>query len=421
MPYSFDHNSEEPKQASKMKPFGGMNNKSKPTFGKPTKPFGNTSNINNSIGEIDTKPIQEISKPEAPKPEPPRQEPLSFSEKYGISKAEEPKPTISQIQPQSQIAGPSKIASNAPWMKNKPTIGGTQSISQDNDYIPTIGGGVSTMSRRIGQKQTQDIDSIPIIGEEKKRDTNIDSIPMIGDSRSNNSVQIDKIPIIGETKSIRSNATNKISGFGDSKIENNQINKIPILSDRKDNQIDNIPTIGETKIGEGRRRITTVSNEETGGYVPSGVNIKNVSEDTGGRKRVTDPFAKYDSYDPTKNVAANTNSNATKPLPFGSNNVSRISNNSGANQADSLFQANKFESASNNKSSQPGFVDRLAQPSKETNNPKKNDFWSDFLNEDQKPKPAEIKKVETKPAPQPTNNKPTFQDVADLEDEFILD
>ena len=402
-----------------------MNNKSKPMFGKPNKPFGNTNNTNNSIGDIEYKPTQDISKsqpvkPEPPKQDPPKNEPLSFTEKYGLAKTEDPKPAINPIQPQAQNAGPVKAASNAPpWMRNKPTIGGTQNVAQDNEYIPTLGGGPTTMSRRIGQKQAdQNIDAIPTLVEEKKRVSNIDNIPMIGDSRSNNSVQIDKIPTIGETKTIRSNQTNKISGFGDSRIENNQVDKIPILSDRKDNQIDSIPTIGENKATEGRRRATNVSNDESGGYVPSGVNnTKPVAEDIGGRRRVVDPFAKYDGYDPTKNTNAN---NTTKPLPFTSNNISRISNNSGTNPADSLFQSNKVEVASN-KPSQPGFADRLSQQNKEINNPKKNDFWSDFLNEDQKPKQVEPKKIESKPVPRQEISKPTFQDVASLEDELILD
>jgi hypothetical protein len=115
------------------------------------------------------------------------------------------------------------------------------------------------------------------------------------------------------------------------------------------------------------------------------------------------------------------NKEKPKPLPFGNNNnLSRISNNSSTIKADSILQSNKNDALNNNPISskpQPGFMDRLKDQKKDQQ--QKNDFWSDFLNEEKS------KETPKAPAPKPPvnpagGNKGTFHDVADLEEEFIL-
>jgi hypothetical protein len=164
------------------------------------------------------------------------------------------------------------------------------------------------------------------------------------------------------------------------------------------------------------------------GYVPSG--MASEKDTTGGaKKKVGDPFAKFDNYDPTKKATGNTSGGGV--VPFNNNNISHISNHSNnTNNADSLFNSGRKNPTSmmnNNRTNeekpkndyQPSFGNRLQEKSKE----KKEDFWSDFLNED-KPKETKPQPVVKKPEVQeykPTPNKMTFEDVADLEDELILD
>lgn len=421
VPYSFDHNKNQeeedaPKPAAKFtKPFGGMNNKTKPAFGKMTKPFGNATNASNAGNSVNESRFG--IKQEEPKPEPPKQEPVSFTEKYGLAKKEEPKPEPTPIQPQAINSSVARGGNRAPWERGRPGLTDTTN-NATGDYIPTVGGGASSMPRRVGQRPEQNISSIPTIGEEKKTESVIDRIPVIGDTKSSvnqiNSIprmggarandQIDSIPVLGSNNNSRAGQVNKIPTIGESR--------------RNDSQIDSIPTIGDRNAGNSRVRATL--NNDNAGYVPSGIAQPKPDEDlAGGRRRVADPFSKFDNVDPLKS------NNTNKPFPFGSDNVSRISNNSN-NAGGSLFQSNKNDLFSNNTnrvSNQPGFMDRVKQTANDAKEePKKTDFWGGILNED-KAQPVSRKPVETKPAPKPAarNNVNTFNDVADLEDEFILD
>lgn len=405
------------------KPFQ-MGAKAKPVFGKPTNPFGNASNANiASVNDSKISAVQEDAK------EQPKQEPLSFTEKYGLAKKPDPSP----IQPINQNAGQSNIAGNAPWMKSKPpTI--DPPANTTGDYIPTMGGGISTKPRRVG-RPSQESNAIPTIRSGMNSESQIDKIPMMNDSNSqigtlprritqpetnsqigrmpisnarndqvdsiptlgnqNDNNQIGRIPMMGSSKNdqVDSIPTLGNQNSGSRRISgsrrNDQVDNIPIINSKPYNNdiIDNIPTIGDQGIS-GRRRIVA-SNDEGQGYMPSSI----PPELPGGRKRVNDPFA---------NVAKE----PVKPVAFGNNNLSRISNNTGTNNQDSMFQSN-----------------RNAVPKREEKaQPKNNDFWSDILNED-KPKPADepTKFEPPKPVNPITTNKPTFQDVASLDDEFVLD
>lgn len=70
---------------------------------------------------------------------------------------------------------------------------------------------------------------------------------------------------------------------------------------------------------------------------------------------------------------------------------------------------------------EPDFFDKIKSTNK-PEEPKKNDFWGNIL--DDKPKQSEpAKPAAFKPAPQPitTTKVGTYNDVASLDDEFILD
>lgn len=415
------------------KPFQ-MGAKAKPVFGKPANPFGNASNANiASVNDSKISAVQEDVKDH------PKQEPLSFTEKYGLAKKPDPTP----IQPVNQNAeklvllnqnvGQSNIAGNAPWMKNKPAISDPPA-NTTGEYIPTMGGGISTKPRRVG-RPSQESNAIPTLRSGVNNESQIDKIPVMGDSNSqigtlprrigqpdtnsqngripiggarndqvnsipifgnqNDNSQIGRIPMMGSTRNDQvdsiptignqNSGSRRIASIG----RNDQFDSIPTLNSKPYNNdpIDNIPTIGDQGVS-GRRRVVA-ANDEGQGYMPSSI----PPELPGGRKRVNDPFA---------NVAKE----PVKPAAFGNNNLSRISNNSGTNNQDSMFQSNK----------------NVLPKREEKVQPKNNDFWSDILNED-KPKPVvEQKRMEPpKPANPITSSKPTFQDVASLDDEFVLD
>ncbi|CAI2379423.1 unnamed protein product [Moneuplotes crassus] len=440
-------------QAKPTKPFGNMGSKATKPFGKPfSKPFGNATNTGNNANSSVADNASN-----AGNQDPPKQAPLSFTEKYGLANKEEPKadpiPTLNQDNSQSKM-------NNAPWMRNKPTLGennnaesaggyipsmgGNQNTANNNstgDYIPTIGSG----PRRVG-RPPQNQSAIPTMGEEKKNDTNIDRIPTLNDQPNNgsqigtmprrigqpsgssqigslprrvgpastNDSQIGTVPRRGQEDS--KNDINKIPMIGSSNRDpidnipmmggsnNDPIDNIPTLNSGSNDPINNIPTIGESNNNSRRR---PMESNDTGGYIPSG--MSNQAEEKplpGGRRRVADPFSKA-SNDPPNS--------SNKPFPFGENNISRISNNSGTNN-NSLFQSNRNEKKPGN------FVDNFSGGNDKKEPPKKNDFWGGILGGDKPPAPTK-KPNAPKPVPSgiQSNNRAAFQDVASLDDEFMLD
>lgn len=445
------------------KPFGKMGGgNTKPAFGKPFgKPFGGSKeNANSSINQ------SHISND----PEPVKKEEPSFTDKYNLNSNVNanvnPNPignnSRSSVLSQKPVEPEPKAA--APWLANKPSISNNNNES-NNDYVPsTMGEG---RSRRQTQGQNQNISQnqsqIKSLSQNQKEKDTGSAIPTLSDETKGNGVAVKKVTNPFGTKAnkdvdfserfnlggntekqselsqrnqvnqpfqAKSNF-NAIPTIGKESPKNDPFN-IPTLSDKpKDNDFTNmIPTIGETSskevniptIGESRRRPTNGftanadTNNDVGGYVPSGFDSKaNDSELPGGRRRVADPFAKAA---PSSNNAGGgfMGSNATKPSPF--NNISGISGTSSNRD-------NMFSKAGT--SNQPGFMDKLKDGNK--NEPKKADFWSDFLNDDPKPKPDPKQKADVRTiAPtsmnnnsKPQNSKGTFHDVADLEDELILD
>jgi hypothetical protein len=122
---------EDPEPVNKYpKPFVNPASKSKPTFGKFSKPFANNTSANDS----------KISDQEEPK-DPPKQEPISFTEKYGLAKKEDPAPL-----PQNNVSA--GAADNQPWMRG----------NQEEGYIPTVGG--TNLPRRIVRQQQSEVPTI---------------------------------------------------------------------------------------------------------------------------------------------------------------------------------------------------------------------------------------------------------------------
>jgi len=384
------------------KPFGGMGSKSKPTFGKFNKPFGNPSNVNSSANDSKVNLTQE-----EPKAEPQKQEPVSFTEKYGI-KNEPAKP--SPIQPMAQNSGPSRVANNAPWMKNKPNVGGTANNNVTEEYIPTMSGAASSGPSKVGPRVEQNISAIPTMNQQNRNNSNIDSIPVLSD-RANN--QSNRVPRMGHNTNDQVDQIPTIGGSN-----NDQSDNIPTVgSNHNNSQIDNIPTIGQRNT-DSRRRIAPADNNS--GYVPSGIVDKKPEESNeGGRRRVADPFAKFDNSDPLKNINA-----GSKPLPFGNNNnISMISKNSNSNQADSMFQPSKnndlFSNKVNKPTNEPNFMDKFKNQEKPKEKPKSN-FWDDMIND--KPTPAASKAPEPRAQAKPMEGRvDPFNNVASFDDELILD
>ena len=305
-------------------------------------------------------------------------------------------------------AASSNIGAKAPWMRsNKPPISGGATPSDAK--IATI-------------QQESNISAIPTLNDDNKKqpfstnqNNNSDFSSRFklgggGGSNADNQSQASQrnaMPF-GQPKTDFSGA-NAIPTLNEQPKNNDFTNKIPTIGGNDDtSKIDAIPTIGES-----RRRVgagTSSNNNSVGGYMPSGIEKKTTEKDnTGdGRRRAADPFAKFDNVDPVnKNVAAKHN-------PF-NNNVSGITGNSNKNDL--------FSNASN-RDQKPSFLDKLKNNGNNNEEQeKKPDFWSDFLNKDGE-KPAQKAPV---PKPAPTQammgqpNKPTFQDVADLEEDIMLD
>ena len=464
IPYTFEHKKQEeqPKPAA-TKPFGGIGTKSKPAFGKPfNKPFGIKPNTDNSANQSRVSERQESVKADEPK-----NQPLSFTEKYGLSNNNQnSKPSITPAQNTStQPAAPqSNIASKAPWLKNNNNAGSNANQS-NNDYIPTVGGGASSISRRRAQEPQNDYNAIPTLNDDNKStlsdrrrvdpfaknnesnfsqrfnlgggntdnkptfsqrsnvqnfgqpkndfsrpnaiptigkdDDNNFNIPTIGEKKANNDFT-NRIPTIGGNEN---NDNFNIPTLNDKPANNDFTNRIPTIGGNDDNQIDSIPTIGES-----RRRVGADNSNNGGGYMPSGFDKPKQDDNAGGRRRVADPFSKFDNQDPITSLASKKND-------VFSNNVSNISGG-GMSGKNDLF------SNASNKNNQPSFFDKLKDSGNKDNEPKKNDFWSDILGNDDKPKPAkkipESKPIATTVAP--ANNRVSkFDDVADLEEEFMLD
>ena len=412
---------EEVKAKPPAKPFGNMGAKNKPTFGKFGKPFGNISNsgnsVNNSVIENKSNVSQNLPEPEAPK-----EKPVSFTEKYGLSNKDDSK--VSAPIP-TQPLNKNK-ANNAPWLKNKPTIGGNANNNSTGDYIPSIGGntnnnnnttgeyiptmgGRANMPRRVGRPQ-QNTNVIPTLGEERKTEKEIDNIPMMNDQASNSS-QIGSMPRrVGRNSNEGSLAGAQPMKVGRINNDRNNMENIPMIGSTNNDLVDNIPTIGDKKPNEGRKERET---DNSGGYIPSGLKNKQEKPLPGGRKRAIDPFSKIDNYDPIKNL-----SNRPKPTPFGGNNISRISDNSGTNN-ESLFQSNRKADVQKSEN----FMDKFKGGNQKKDPPKQqNDFWGGILEEDKKsPPPQKVEPVKPAPIPQNNNKVSGFQDVASLDEEFILD
>lgn len=350
VPNNFEHKRKEEEPEPKpipqsTKPFA-IGSKAKPAFGKPFgKPFGvgGTSavdpapaeSVNNSVNNSRISSTNEEPKPAAP---------VSFTEKYGIAKKEEPTPVAPAENPSSR-----RPISNAPWMQNKPNV-----ASANDEYIPTIDT-KQNLPRRVGPTIGSNTSAIPTLKDEKA--DQVDSIPVIGSNRTNNRLnfgsnqsnnsQIGRIPIGGNDQ-IDSMPTlndrkrdqfDSIPTLNDKKRD--QVDSIPTLNDKKRDQVDYIPTIGgkadpvdniPTLGGNSasRRRIGE-TKEPAGGYMPSTISQPKQEEVLpGGRRRVADPFAKKESDDPLKNF--------NKPINFGGNNASNVSSISNNN---SVFQNNK--------------------------------------------------------------------------------
>jgi hypothetical protein len=414
------------------KPFQMGGSKAKPVFGKPAMPSGNPTNLNNaSVNESNKSAVQENAKEDVK--EQPKQEPLSFTEKYGLAK----KPDQNPIQPIGRNAGHSNVTRNISGMNDKPSIGGVPANNVSGDYIPTMGGGMSTKPRRVGRPSQESSSVIPTIGNGAYNPSQIDKIPMMGDNNSqigtlprrtgqpepNSQIgriptggykndQVDSIPTLNNQNDSNQIGRNQMMmGSNNDQVDsiptlNNQnagsrriltnvqkdpFDNIPTFNSRQANNdsIDNIPTIGDQGISD-RRRLNEPSNDSQG-YMPTPAQPE--PELAGGRKRVSDPFA-------------NVTREHTKPTSFNNNNFSRISNNSISNNQDSMFGSNRNDI--------PKKEDKVQT--------KKTDFWADMLDGDKSKPAAAPRKIDppmpSKPMP---SNKPTFQDVASLDDEFILD